>query len=369
MKAESRRHAPLAFEDETFRALGHRLVDQIADGLARIPSGPVTRCESASAVRAALDLEGGLPEHGTPPGPLLEETAARLFEHSLFNAHPRFFGYITAPAAPIGILGDLLAAAVNPNVGAWALSPAATEIEAQTVRWIAEFIGYPVDCGGLLVSGGNMANFVGFLAGRAAKAPWDVARSGVTGRVARAARIRLWRAHTWIQKAADIAGLGTNAIRWIPTDDRQRMDVPALYRQLAADTAAGDVPCIVIGNAGSVSTGAVDPLRLFVRCVREYRSGFMSMARMVVLRPECRIVRRFVRGQRGRFRGRRSTQMAVCAARGRMRAGARSGRAARRVCVSPAVLPLRGAGDNYVDLARRTRAAFGRSRSGWRCGR
>jgi glutamate/tyrosine decarboxylase-like PLP-dependent enzyme len=126
MKADGGRHAPLAFDDETFRALGHRLVDQIADGLARIPSGPVTRCESASAVRAALDLDAGLPEHGTPPGPLLEETATHLFGHSLFNAHPRFFGYITAPPAPIGILGDLLAAAVNPNVGAWALSPAAT---------------------------------------------------------------------------------------------------------------------------------------------------------------------------------------------------------------------------------------------------
>ena len=94
--------------------------------------------------------------------------AQLLFDHSLFNGHPRFFGYVTAPPAPIGILGDFLAAAVNPNVGAWMLSPAATEIESQTVRWIAELIGYPVDCGGLLVSGGNMANFVCVLAARAA---------------------------------------------------------------------------------------------------------------------------------------------------------------------------------------------------------
>ena len=100
------------------------------------------------------------------PGPLLERTAQLLFDHSLFNGHPRFFGYITAPPAPIGILGDFLAAAVNPNVGAWTLSPAATEIESQTVRWIAALIGYPVDCGGLLVSGGNMANLVCFMAAR-----------------------------------------------------------------------------------------------------------------------------------------------------------------------------------------------------------
>ena len=102
----------------------------------------------------------------------VEATAQLLFDHSLFNGHPRFFGYVTAPPAPIGILGDFLAAAVNPNVGAWMLSPAATEIEKQTVRWIAELIGYPTDCGGLVVSGGNMANFVCFLAARAAKADW-----------------------------------------------------------------------------------------------------------------------------------------------------------------------------------------------------
>ena len=77
-------------------------------------------------------------------------------------------GYITSSAAPIGVLADLLAATVNPNVGGWELSPIASEIEAQTVRWVAELVGYPVDCGGLLVSGGNMANFVCFLAGRRA---------------------------------------------------------------------------------------------------------------------------------------------------------------------------------------------------------
>jgi glutamate/tyrosine decarboxylase-like PLP-dependent enzyme len=131
----------------TFRKLGHRLVDQLAGFLESLPFGPVTRDEAPSVVRDALDLTAPLPEMGTDPGPLLEETAQRLFAHSLFNGHPRFFGYITAPPAPIGILGDFLAAALNPNVGAWTLSPAATEIESQTVRWIAELIGYPVNCG------------------------------------------------------------------------------------------------------------------------------------------------------------------------------------------------------------------------------
>src|SRR6516225_1657052 len=203
MTSETRRNAALAMDAATFRQLGHRLVDQLADSLASVPGGPVTRGEAPSVIRAALGLTGPLPEAGMEPGTLLEQTAALLFEHSLFNAHPRFFGYITSPPAPIGILGDFLASAVNPNVGSFILSPAATEIESQTVRWIAELIGYPADCGGLLVSGGNMANFVCFLAARAARAGWDVREHGVIGNSGR--RLRVYgstETHTWIQKAA-----------------------------------------------------------------------------------------------------------------------------------------------------------------------
>src|SRR5204863_6191840 len=142
---------------------GHDLVDQIADFLDSIRSHPVTRVESPEEVRTALAANRALPEEGQDPGVLLRDAAALLFEHSLFNGHPRFFGYITSSAAPIGMLAELLAAAVNPNVGAWKLSPMATEIEAQVVRWLAQFIGYPVDCGGLLLSGGNMANLTCFV--------------------------------------------------------------------------------------------------------------------------------------------------------------------------------------------------------------
>jgi len=255
------RQAPLAMDAATFRALGHRLVDQVAEFLESMPHGPVTRDESPSAVREALGLDGPLPEAGTDPASLLERTAQLLFDHSLFNGHPRFFGYITAPPAPIGVLGDFLAAAVNANVGAWRLAPAASEIEAQVVRWIAELIGYPVQCGGLLVSGGNMANFVCFLAARAAKADRDVGTHGISGDSAR--RLRVYTStetHTWIQKATNIAGLGTDSIRWIPTDNKLRMDVSELRRQVETDSANGDVPFMVVGTAGSVSTGAIDSL-------------------------------------------------------------------------------------------------------------
>jgi glutamate/tyrosine decarboxylase-like PLP-dependent enzyme len=265
----SRRQAPLAIDAEHFRALGHSLVDQIASLLETIPRGPITRDEAPSSVREALGLNTPLPEHGLDAATLLTSTAQQLFAHSLFNAHPRFYGYITSSPAPIGLLGDFLAAAVNPNVGAWTLSPAASEIEAQTVRWIAELIGYPTTCGGLLVSGGNMANFVCFLAARAAGAGFDIRRDGVAASPRTLLVYASAETHTWIQKATDLAGLGTQAIRWIPTDSDSRMDVAKLDQQIAADLAAGHAPLMVIGTAGTVSTGAVDPLQDIARVCRD----------------------------------------------------------------------------------------------------
>jgi glutamate/tyrosine decarboxylase-like PLP-dependent enzyme len=264
------RRARLEIDANAFRELGHRLVDRIAGHLERMPDGPVTPSESAAAVRLALGAGRGLPDRGAEPEALLANAARLLFEHSLFNGHPRFLGYITASAAPIGVLGDLLASAVNQNCGSATLAPMAAEIEAETVRWIAEFIGYPTACGGLLVSGGNMANFVCFLAARTAKAGWDVRRTGLTSGTKRLLVYASRETHTWIQKAADLSGLGTDAIRWIAVDDRQRMITRELRRQIEDDRARGDQPFLVVGTAGSVGTGAVDPLQEIASICREF---------------------------------------------------------------------------------------------------
>ncbi len=124
------RAAPLDMTGDQFRSLGHDLVDRIADFLDTVRARPVTRAESPEEVRAALGATRALPEQGQGPEALLRDATNLLLEHSLFNGHPRFYGYITSSAAPIGMLADLLAAAVNANVGAWKLSPMATEIEA-----------------------------------------------------------------------------------------------------------------------------------------------------------------------------------------------------------------------------------------------
>lgn len=253
------RRAPLALDTETFRRLGYQLVDDLAERLARVPEGRVTPGERPTVVRTAIDAGRPLPEDGADPAVLLSTATRLLFEHSLFNGHPRFLGYITSSPAPIGMLADLLAAAVNPNVGAWALAPMATEMEAQAVRWMAEFIGFPTTCGGLMVSGGNMANMVAFNAARAAAAT-GVRELGVDPARERLRVYASRETHTWIQKAADLSGLGTDAVRWIDVDSEQRMDVGALARQIDADRAEGLTPLLAVGTAGTVSTGAVDPL-------------------------------------------------------------------------------------------------------------
>jgi glutamate/tyrosine decarboxylase-like PLP-dependent enzyme len=262
------RENPLDLPPDEFRRLGHALVDRIARHLETLPARAVTVGDSTPRVRELLG-QGPVPERGTDPGRLLAETADLLFEHSLFNAHPRFWGYITSSPAPLGILGDMLAASVNPNVGAFILSPVATEIERQAIRWIAELLDFPSDCGGIMVSGGNMANMVAFLAARRARAPWDVREAGLHAGRGQLVVYASRETHTWIQKAADLFGLGLQSIRWIDVDRAQRMDVGALDRAIAADRGAGRLPFLVVGTAGSVSTGAIDPLPRIAEICRE----------------------------------------------------------------------------------------------------
>lgn len=275
MKELRRRTAPLEMNPDEFRDLGCQVVNWIADFLASLPDRPVTPGESPEAVQELLGGDS-LPMHGVRPDHLLEETSSLLFGHSLFNGHPRFWGYVTSSPAPIGALADLLAAAINPNVGAWALSPMASEIEAQTVRWIAEMIGYPSDCGGILVSGGNMANFIGFLVARRIKANWDVRKVGMTasGEGHRLLVYTSREAHTWIQKASDLFGLGTDSVRWVPTDEHLRLDTTCLRKEIRKDTERGDIPFMVVGTAGTVSTGAVDPLSELAAICREHGLWF-----------------------------------------------------------------------------------------------
>jgi aromatic-L-amino-acid/L-tryptophan decarboxylase len=270
-----RRQSAADLSPDDFARLGHRLVDEVAGLLRTMRERPLGPGETPAEIRAALGADRRLPEEVSDAGDVLAEATRLLLDHSVFNGHPRFFGYITAGPAPLGVLGDMLAAAVNANVGLWNLAPMASEMEAQAVRWIAELVGYPEGGGGVLVSGGNLANMLALWAARAAVDGWDVRGHGMGAEGGR--RLRVYGSagtHTWIQKAADLAGLGTSSIRWIRTDASGVIDVPALRGAIEADVAEGDVPMMVVGTAGSVATGAVDPLAVLRQVCDEHGIWF-----------------------------------------------------------------------------------------------
>jgi aromatic-L-amino-acid decarboxylase len=270
---KNERNAPLNISGDAFRALGHELVERIADFYDSLPERPLTRGKTPREIRALIG-DGPLPDGPTDPGALLGELAPILFDNSLHNGHPRFFGYITSSAAPLGALADLLAAAVNSNVGLWELSPVVSEIERQTVRWLAEFIGYPSDCGGLMVSGGNMANLVPFFAARRAKAPWNIRDAGIYGDSRPMTVYASDATHTWIEKAADLSGIGVENIRRVASDAQQRMVIDELEAMIDADREAGRLPFMVVGAAGTVGTGEVDPLSTIAAICRKHALWF-----------------------------------------------------------------------------------------------
>jgi len=267
------RESCIQMDGEEFRKIGHQLIDDISNFIDSIDQKPVTPNESPSHLQALLG-NVSLPENGKPVTDLISKTTDLLFNHSLLNGHPKFLGYITSSAAPIGALADLLAASVNPNVGAHILSPIATEIEKQTIQWLSEFIGVSSDYGGLLVSGGNMANFTAFLAARTAKTPKSIKEDGIQNTSKKLTVYCSKTTHTWIEKAVILFGLGTNAIRWIPTDAFNKMDTTILETTIKDDVEHNCIPLIVVGTAGDVSTGVVDDLSKIAAICKKYDIWF-----------------------------------------------------------------------------------------------
>ncbi|MFK5855443.1 MAG: aminotransferase class V-fold PLP-dependent enzyme [Bacteroidota bacterium] len=266
------RETPIEIGKEDFKKFGYQLIDKIAEFIDTIDKKPVTRGESPSKLQVLLG-DVSLPENGKSAEILLSETSDLMFKHSLLNGHPKFLGYITSSAAPLGALADLLAAAVNPNVGAHILSPMATEIERQTVKWLAEFIGVSPNYGGILVSGGNMANFTAFLAARTAKAPMAIKEDGISN----TDKLTIYcskTTHTWVENAAILFGLGTKSIRWIKTTPSNKIDNKILEETIKEDIINGCKPIMVIGTAGDVSTGVVDNLKVISYICKKYDLWF-----------------------------------------------------------------------------------------------
>jgi glutamate/tyrosine decarboxylase-like PLP-dependent enzyme len=236
----------------------------------RPPVFPETSAgEVAELFRAPLPEEGvGLEA--------LARSCGEVVRTSRQNGHPRMFGYVASPATPVGAFASLLASALNSNVTSWRSAPGPTEVERTAVGWLAELIGFDGEGfkergGGLLTSGGSMANLNAlFVAHRRRGAgAGDVSRAGLWGAGAPATLYASDQIHLSIPKAADILGLGREQVRVVPSDESFRIDPRLLRERVEADGRAGLRPFCVVASAGTVSTGAVDPLRELASFARE----------------------------------------------------------------------------------------------------
>src|ERR1700752_198488 len=261
----------LDITNEALDEISSQAAQLVAEYFTHIAERPVMAPNHAGKTKSLVNVE--LPVEGRPLEQLLDECRT-VMDLSRHNGHPRFFGYVASPATPIGAYADLIASALNANITCWRSGPAGTEIEQLVVRWLGALIGYDDNAKGLLTSGGSMGNMVALL----------IASRRFNG--AEASRKGLWNAgppmtiyaseevHMSIPKAADVLGFGRDNVRMVSCDARRRMRVDQLVSHLRADRSKGLRPVCVVGSAGTVNTGAIDPRTEIAEVAREFDLWF-----------------------------------------------------------------------------------------------
>jgi aromatic-L-amino-acid decarboxylase len=247
----------LALPPEDFASLAQMGAEFVAEYYNTLATRPVFVQTTAETVRSLVDEP--LPQSTAAFPELLGTIRDVVAQYNRHSAHPRCFGYVCSPGAPITAISHMISAALNINVTCWRSAPSGTEIELVVVNWMKQMLGYPADAAGVLVSGGSMANFAGLAAARSAKAPGNIIRDGLYG----GPRMCLYvseQGHFAITKAAGMLGIGEANVRQIKTDEALRIDLADLERQVQQDRAAGHLPFCVVANAGTTATGAFDPL-------------------------------------------------------------------------------------------------------------
>lgn len=240
------------------RRWGAAAVAAIARYLETIRDQRVYPQTTAEEIREKLGR--GLSEDGVAFDRLLEIFDDVIIPASRQNAHPRMFGYVQAPGTAIAAIADLLASGLNANLTAWRSAPAAVELERVTIDWIKQIMGIDERAGGLFVSGGSMANFAAVAAARRAKTGSNLTMKGAQC-LSRPMRLYISEeTHHSVAKAAVLLGIGKENVRIVRVDERLKMRMDDLAEIISQDLAAGFVPFCVVANAGTVGTGAFDPL-------------------------------------------------------------------------------------------------------------
>ena len=241
---------------DEIRRVGYRVVDMIAEYLTRLPEGPVFRPVPADLADEFLSAPP--PEAGMGVDEILDDFARQVAPYPFGNGHPRFYGWVNSPPTIIGVFAEALAAAMNPSVAGG--NHAAVYLERQVVNWFKHVAGFPADSMGLFVSGGSMAALTALAAARHVKAGFDVRAKGVQATSSRLVMYQGAEAHGCYQKAAELLGLGSDNLHLVESDAAHRIVTGALDTAIQEDVARGHTPLAVVASAGTVNTGAIDPL-------------------------------------------------------------------------------------------------------------
>jgi len=240
---------------EQYRALAHRMVDESLDYLRDVGTRPAW-IPTPPGVRSEIRDEA-LPRTGVGDTKAYDDFLRLVRPYPNNNIHPRFWGWVMGTGSPQAAMADFLSSVVNPQLAGLDHAPA--YVEQQVIRWYAELMGYSLNAGGLLMSGGTMANVVALAAARTHSAGWDVRKTGTYG----GPPLRVYASaetHSWLKKSCDFLGLGDDAFRRVPVNADFQVDVAAMTEMIHADRAAGLRPFCIIGTVGTVQTGASDDL-------------------------------------------------------------------------------------------------------------
>jgi len=250
---------------QKMRALGHRMVDDMLTYLETVRQRSVWQ---PIPQEVKTYLKQPLPLVSQGPEQTYQDFLEYVLPHPLGNIHPRFWGWVIGTGTPLGMLADMLAAGMNPNVGG--ADHVANYVESQVLDWCKEMLGYPVEASGLLVSGGSMANLVGLTVARNTKADFDLRQQGIAASPRKMTLYGSRETHSSVQKAVELLGLGSEAFRQIRVNKEFQIDLSELEKAIAQDREAGYQPFCVIANAGTVNTGAIDNLDILASiCERE----------------------------------------------------------------------------------------------------
>jgi aromatic-L-amino-acid decarboxylase len=258
----------LLLEEDEIREAARMLGDLLANYQSSLPDRPVFPNLDRDFIRRILDEP--LPEEGRALAELFREFAEEVVPNSTHIAHPRYLAYVLASPHGIAPFADALASTLNQGCALWELSPVASAVEQKVLAWFRDLFGLPRDGAGYLTSGGSMANMTGLAVARDWRLGSEAREQGLQGGGPRLVLYTSEEVHTSIDKAAALLGLGVASVRRIPVDDRFRMRVDCLEEAIARDRGEGLDPFCVVATAGTVTTGAIDPIATIADlCARE----------------------------------------------------------------------------------------------------